>query len=637
MQQAEKPGIIGDYEIGKSIGQGSYGKVKLGIHLVTQEKVAIKFVKKSNLTTPKQAQALMREVQIMKLLNHPHIVKVFEVLEDEENIIVIMEYVSGGELFDHIIAHGRLKTNEARKFFRQILSAIDYCHKNSIIHRDIKPENLLLDENDNIKITDFGFANFYSEDKLLDTFCGSPCYMPPEMIMGIKYMGTKVDVWGLGIILYSLLTGQLPFYGSELNELYQNITKARFRCPHYLDNDAKTIICQMLTVDFEERASVEQLMSSPWVCHGYDGPPQNYLPERKPIISIDAACFVELEAFNLTETPAQLENALLSNDPIHISCIYYLILEAMVHNSTTNSTLDSPMSRKISRDTTLDTMSLSSEEAFGASSTESLKLSATALKNNTYNAKRSPSFDRISSMATSSSGGSGGGNSNNHHQNLTHNLSSNNIISHISNHMSNPNTIHQSQSHSNVNTNYHVTSHPTNIPSLNSHSSSHSNFHSNSNSSMSSSPPPSHSASVSNLTMRTRKLSLTDAIPKILNFKPKLSLISPPVDANGHGFKVKKGIFTVKTTSRKDPSEIIREVERALKEHSVQYERSTSRTFTCEVIQEKTRGVKSKNVFEIMLLNIEKLGMNGLYFKRIRGNFWLHKQITDNIVATMKL
>ena len=330
---------------------------------------------------------MIREVKLMRLLDHPHIVKVYDVFETEEDVVVVMEYVSGGELFDFIVAHGKLKTDEARKFFRQILSAIDYCHKNSITHRDLKPENLLMDESDNIKITDFGFSNFYREDSLLDTFCGSPCYMPPEMVQGIKYVGPKVDVWGLGIILYSLITGQLPFTGEDIKELYQNISKARFRCPHYVDEDTRGIISQMLVADFEERASVAHLTSSAWVCEGYDGPPRDYLPHRERITEIDEGVFSELEVLHMTKTSEELRQILLANEPGPITTTYYLIIERKFQ--------DEPQ-RKWTRESTRDSFGEApTDDSYtgGSSSAESFRSATSHLRNS--NAKRSPSLDKI--------------------------------------------------------------------------------------------------------------------------------------------------------------------------------------------------------------------------------------------------
>ncbi|KAI9366096.1 kinase-like domain-containing protein [Zopfochytrium polystomum] len=225
---------IGNYRLDKTIGQGTYGKVKLGVNITNGEKVAIKVIEKGQIQSQKQVARLQREIRFLKLLHHPHIVKVHDVIETSEFIYIVMEYAAGGELFDYIVAHKRVKEKEARSFFRMVLSAVDYCHKNAVIHRDLKPENLLLDESKRIKIIDFGFGNNYTLDGLLDTFCGSPFYAAPEMILGKKYEGPEVDMWSLGVILFALLCGHLPFDDDNMRELYKKIASGSYACPDYL-------------------------------------------------------------------------------------------------------------------------------------------------------------------------------------------------------------------------------------------------------------------------------------------------------------------------------------------------------------------------------------------------------------------
>eukprot|EP00124_Ichthyophonus_hoferi_P002027 Ihof_evm11s124 gene=Ihof_evmTU11s124 len=223
--------ILGHYCIGRTLGEGTYGKVKLGHDLRTDKNVAIKFIKRESIKTEKHRTRINREIRALKLLDHPNIIKVYDIFETEQEIIIAMEFASGGELFDYIVAHKQVKEREARKFFRQIVSAIDYCHASSIIHRDLKPENLLLDENKNIKIIDFGFSNTYKPNSLLDTFCGSPFYAAPEMVGGRKYLGPEVDMWSIGVILYTLLCGCLPFDDTNVRTLYDKIQSGIYQVP----------------------------------------------------------------------------------------------------------------------------------------------------------------------------------------------------------------------------------------------------------------------------------------------------------------------------------------------------------------------------------------------------------------------
>jgi serine/threonine protein kinase len=275
--------MVGDYRLEKTIGQGTYGKVKLGIHMKTNEKVAVKIIEKSQLQSQKQIARLQREIRFLKLLYHPHIVKVYDVIETTECIYIVMEYAVGGELFDYIVAHKRVKEKEARAFFRMVLSAVDYCHKNSVIHRDLKPENLLLDETKSIKIIDFGFGNTYIENGYLDTFCGSPFYAAPEMILGKKYEGPEVDMWSLGVILFALLCGHLPFDDANMKELYKKIASGTYTVPDYLMPDARHLISRLITVDPHKRATLDEVMHHRWVNEGYSHPPSNYMPIR-PVI-----------------------------------------------------------------------------------------------------------------------------------------------------------------------------------------------------------------------------------------------------------------------------------------------------------------------------------------------------------------
>lgn len=276
--------IVGAYQLDKTIGKGTYGKVRLGIHNSTGEKVAIKIIEKAHIQSPKQVARLQREIRFLKLLHHPHIVKVYEVIETNEFIYIIMECAVGGELFDYIVANKRVKEKEARSFFRMVLSAVDYCHQNSIIHRDLKPENLLLDDKKTIKIIDFGFGNNFKLNSLLDTYCGSPFYAAPEMILGKKYEGPEIDCWSLGVILFALLCGHLPFDDDNMKELYRKIAAGTYKCPDYLMPSARHLISRLITVDPKRRATLREAFMHPWVNEGYTGPPPNYVPQR-PIIT----------------------------------------------------------------------------------------------------------------------------------------------------------------------------------------------------------------------------------------------------------------------------------------------------------------------------------------------------------------
>ncbi|XP_041674660.1 serine/threonine-protein kinase MARK2-like isoform X2 [Drosophila eugracilis] len=212
----------GVYKIIKTVGKGNFAKVKLAIHVPTDQEVAIKVIDKTKLNTSAR-EKLYREVKIMKLLNHPNIVKLFQVIESERTLYLVMEYASGGELFDHLVKNGKMSEKDARVLFRQLVSAIQYCHGKSVVHRDLKAENLLLDQKMNIKIADFGFSTTFDRDAQLETFCGSPPYAAPELFRGKKYTGPEVDSWSLGVVLFTLISGYLPFDGGTLKELRDRV------------------------------------------------------------------------------------------------------------------------------------------------------------------------------------------------------------------------------------------------------------------------------------------------------------------------------------------------------------------------------------------------------------------------------
>uniref|UniRef100_A0A673NLT7 non-specific serine/threonine protein kinase n=1 Tax=Sinocyclocheilus rhinocerous TaxID=307959 RepID=A0A673NLT7_9TELE len=248
---------IGNYRLLKTIGKGNFAKVKLARHILTGKEVREKDCKR-------------QKVRIMKTLHHPNIVQLFEVIETEKTLYLVMEYASGGEVFDYLVSHGRMKELEARAKFRQIVSAVHYCHQKNIVHRDLKAENLLLDADANIKIADFGFSNEFTLGNKLDTFCGSPPYAAPELFQGKKYDGPEVDIWSLGVILYTLVSGSLPFDGQNLKELRERVLRGKYRVPFYMSTDCEGILRRFLVLNPSKRCTLEQVMKDKWMNAGYD-------------------------------------------------------------------------------------------------------------------------------------------------------------------------------------------------------------------------------------------------------------------------------------------------------------------------------------------------------------------------------
>ena len=249
---------IGNYIILQTIGAGATGKVKLGEHKETHALAAIKIFKKSNFDNrPDLQQKIQRETSLMRLFDHPHLLKLKEICESPRHIYIILEYAAHGELFDYLMARRALTVETAMKFFRQIIYGLDYLHAHNICHRDLKPENILLDENDNVKIADFGFARWMSAN-MADTSCGSPHYASPEIVKGIAYDGRLADIWSCGVILYALLSGRLPFDDPSFRNLVAKVKAGQYRMPEF-PPDIKDLISRMLQVDPEKRITLEQI------------------------------------------------------------------------------------------------------------------------------------------------------------------------------------------------------------------------------------------------------------------------------------------------------------------------------------------------------------------------------------------
>uniref|UniRef100_A0A023F1F9 non-specific serine/threonine protein kinase n=1 Tax=Triatoma infestans TaxID=30076 RepID=A0A023F1F9_TRIIF len=260
------------YDVDKTIGTGGFAKVKLGTHLLTGERVAIKIMDKNMLGD--DYPRVKMELEALKNISHHHICKLYQVIETPSNFFMIMEYCSGGELFDHIVEKSKLSESEARSFFRQIVSAVAYLHSKGYVHRDLKPENILLDKELNLKLIDFGLCAKPKGGMLshLQTSCGSPTYAAPELIKGEKYLGSEVDVWSLGVLLYAILCGFLPFDCDSIEGLYKKILSGKYEEPRWLSKESRQLINEMLQIDPRKRITVTKLLSHPWMTMGYYEP-----------------------------------------------------------------------------------------------------------------------------------------------------------------------------------------------------------------------------------------------------------------------------------------------------------------------------------------------------------------------------
>ncbi|XP_057434875.1 CBL-interacting serine/threonine-protein kinase 8-like [Lotus japonicus] len=261
---------VGKYEIGRTIGEGTFAKVKFAQNTETGESVAMKVLDRNTIIKHNMVDQIKREISIMKLVRHPYVVRLYEVLASRTKIYIILEFITGGELFDKIIRHGRLSEAESRRYFQQLIDGVDYCHSKGVYHRDLKPENLLLDSLGNIKISDFGLSALPEQGvSILRTTCGTPNYVAPEVLSHKGYNGAVADVWSCGVILYVLLVGYLPFDELDLTSLYSKIEKAEYSCPPGFPVGAKTLIHKILDPNPETRITIEQIRNDEWFQRGY--------------------------------------------------------------------------------------------------------------------------------------------------------------------------------------------------------------------------------------------------------------------------------------------------------------------------------------------------------------------------------
>ncbi|KAI9267916.1 kinase-like domain-containing protein [Phascolomyces articulosus] len=259
---------IGSYKLLETLGIGEFGKVKLAHHVDTHQKVAIKMIDKSYTEKANIRDKVEREIALLKRLSHPSIIKLFDVIETEKHIGMVMEYASGGELFEYILNRDYLEENVAREFFGQLISSVHYMHQKGVVHRDLKLENvLLLDDQRHIVITDFGFANNCTgQEDLLRTCCGSPCYAAPELLVGTEYVGPAVDIWSCGVVLYAMVCGFLPFDDHHnMSLLYKDMLEAPLMFPPRLSPEARDLLRQMLEPNPENRCKMETVLNHPWL------------------------------------------------------------------------------------------------------------------------------------------------------------------------------------------------------------------------------------------------------------------------------------------------------------------------------------------------------------------------------------
>ncbi|KAJ7025162.1 hypothetical protein C8F04DRAFT_968128 [Mycena alexandri] len=309
--------ILGDYTLSKTLGAGSMGKVKLATHNITGEKLAVKILPRTMSTAPKDASKetrTLREAALSMLLHHPYICGMREMIVHQHHYYMVFEYVNGGQMLDYIISHGRLRERVARKFARQIASALDYCHRNNVVHRDLKIENILISQTGNIKIIDFGLSNLYDPVAHLSTFCGSLYFAAPELLNAKVYTGPEVDVWSFGVVLYVLVCGRVPFDDQSMPALHAKIKRGLVEYPVWLSAECKHILSRMLVTNPALRAPLHEILAHPWMLRGSSGPPIPHLVHREPLRpqDIDPQVIRGMTGFEFGADDSEISDKLLA-------------------------------------------------------------------------------------------------------------------------------------------------------------------------------------------------------------------------------------------------------------------------------------------------------------------------------------
>ena len=315
------------YKIVRKLGEGMFSTVKLATHSLTGEQVAIKILEKTKVSNLDDKERINRELAIMRKLNHYNIVKLYQIVETKLTIYLIQENIQGKELIDYLNKKGKLKEVEACKFFHQIISGLEYIHQCGVAHRDFKPENILLTNNNTIlKIIDFGLGTLYKKNQLLKTACGSPCYIPPEMIKEESYNGAKSDIWSSGIILYLMLCGKLPFYHEQNDIMYKAILSGKFEIPSFLSENAKDILTKIIEIDPKKRLNFEEIKAHPW----FNIIDKNELMHKginmnEDIIPIDEEIISNMEKIGFNKM--EVRYSLIKNFHNKVTTVYDLLLK----------------------------------------------------------------------------------------------------------------------------------------------------------------------------------------------------------------------------------------------------------------------------------------------------------------------
>ena len=323
--------MIDDFKIIQTIGEGTFGKVKSAHQITTNQIVSIKILHKNRIKGKENLERIMREIKILKSLNHPNLLKLYQIIEDTQRYFLVTEYANGGELFDLIVRKKRLTENDASIFFIQLISALEYLKKNNISHRDIKPENLLIKNNKELILIDFGLSAQFEQNKLLSTPCGSPCYAAPEMLLNPRYNGLISDIWSCGVVLYAMVCGYLPYEEENSEKLYQKIFSSKLEIPDRISLQCKDLIKKMLEVDPKKRITLEEIKNHSFLKYGVLWYKEHFSKIKSKyelkIENINMDILENMSQYGINECKENIIKDILDNKHNKTTTIYYLLLE----------------------------------------------------------------------------------------------------------------------------------------------------------------------------------------------------------------------------------------------------------------------------------------------------------------------
>lgn len=336
--------IAGLYDMEDTIGRGHFAVVKLARHVFTGEKVAVKVIDKTKLDEVSKAH-LFQEVRCMKLVQHPNVVRLYEVIDTQTKLYLILELGDGGDMYDYIMKHNKgLDETVARRYFKQIVEAVSYCHDLHVVHRDLKPENVVFFEKLGIvKVTDFGFSNQFKPGSNLETSCGSLAYSAPEILLGDSYDAPAVDVWSLGVLLYMLVCGNPPFHEASDSETLTMIFDCKYQIPPQLSKECNDLITKMLQKDPADRMSLDDIVNHPWL-KSDDSPSLRMMPliSREHLCEEDHNYLVNKMVEGNIATKEEILQSLEKDMYDHIAATFYLLAERKLkrqHHEQHNTTV----------------------------------------------------------------------------------------------------------------------------------------------------------------------------------------------------------------------------------------------------------------------------------------------------------